>query len=189
MNRRRWRIPLLLAVLGLGAAAVSALLYSSIDAEVLSIDPHNGYVRVSARDRAGDALAIRLEDLAIRPGDTIRLECLGTFFNGRTESKNLAGVFSTNASLLPPAEPHRVPGAIDVGLSRESGRMFYGDESTDIPEDFEIDDTTILVPEGATHLFVAPPDTLFSDNHDRDGDFAVRITRLPAAWWPRFLLP
>jgi hypothetical protein len=43
-----------------------------------------------------------------------------------------------------------------------------------------IADTTIQVPAGATHLFVAAPDSLYSDNSDPNGDFKIRVSEIDA---------
>jgi hypothetical protein len=72
-----------------------------------------------------------------------------------------------------------VPDAIDAGDDFVSANTFFGSQPTDIPEDFMfVDSVVVAVPPGATHLFVAPHDSLYNDNSDPDQDFAVKITKL-----------
>ena len=82
----------------------------------------------------------------------------------------LLGVFSTSAALDPASNAHRVPGAIDAGTDAATPNTFYplgGGELTDIPEDFQIFTPTgfgVVIPAGATHLFLGVGDRFVSDN-------------------------
>ena len=60
---------------------------------------------------------------------------------------------------------------------------YVGRQETDIPEDFLVTDIVVRVPDRAKYLFFSVLDSLFEDNSDADGDFGVRISRLPF-WWP-----
>jgi hypothetical protein len=67
-----------------------------------------------------------------------------------------------------------VAGAIDVGADVLT--VF------DIPEDFAVPfsfDLLVVVPPGATHLLMGPPDPFMGDNHDEDGDYGVSIAAVP----------
>lgn len=79
-----------------------------------------------------------------------------------------------------------MPGAIDAGVHDVTGGTWPGNEPTDIPEDFLISgpprsSITVVIPPGATHLFVTPADIYYRDNEDPDGDFAVTITVVSTA--------
>ena len=82
----------------------------------------------------------------------------------------LLGVFSTSAALDPASNAHRVPGAIDAGTDAQTPNTFYplvGGELTDIPEDFLIVTPagfSVVIPAGATHLFLGVGDSFVSDN-------------------------
>lgn len=190
MRTRGKRIAAIVVALAcLALAGAAYLAYASTSSVFIQIDPRLAYLRVAPSDKAGDAVPLVLADLNLDPGDTIRIRRVGTFGGGKGQTTQQAAVFSRSAELLPPSELHRIPGAIDAGEDRVSGETFIGHLPTDIPEDFLIDDVWIRIPEGATHLFVAPPDTFFRDNKDPDADYGVRITKLPTSWWPRFLTP
>jgi hypothetical protein len=70
-----------------------------------------------------------------------------------------------------------------------TGPTQSGGLATDIAEDFQISGhpsdnplvsfVIVQVPPLASHLFVAAPDILYSDNSDPDGDFAVQIDIVP----------
>jgi hypothetical protein len=93
----------------------------------------------------------------------------------------MIGVFSSGTTLLAPDVFHRVPGAMDAGLSMTSWNTLFGNMSTDIPEDFRVASTIVQVPFGASHLFIAAHDIYYSDNSDPDGDFGVRITQVASS--------
>lgn len=148
----------------------------------MSINPKATYLRTSQDPSAVYAFPIDLAGLGILPGNLILLEQLGDFKAGTgyvDTSLRMMGVFSETSTLLPPNNLHRVPGAIDAGTDFTSSVTYWGGLSTDIPEDFEIANTTIEVPSGAKYLFAAAHDSLYGDNTDPDGDYAVRITVVP----------
>jgi len=79
-----------------------------------------------------------------------------------------------------------VPDAVDAGLVAVTGLTEPSFEPTDIPFDFYvvIPGRTVVIPTGATHLFVAPAEVYYVDNSDPDGDFGVRLTAVAAAAAP-----
>jgi len=159
-----------------------------IDATI-PVDPAATYLQTEAAS-ALDAVPVDLAAACIQPGDKIRLQRLGEWDCGDPCDKgldSLLGVFSSSATLLPQSESHRVPDAIPAGQSittSGAGITLQGGGVTDIPEDFIIagntaqraDHTCLVVPEGATHLFLSVSDSVYGDNTDPDGDFAVHIT-------------
>ncbi len=75
-----------------------------------------------------------------------------------------------------------MPGAIDAGPDFVTAPTAVGGLTTDIGQDFAIqanqtgpDFICVVVPAGATHLFVAAPAIYYSDQSDPDGDFGVQI--------------
>ena len=144
----------------------------------IPLDPRATYLHTAAADTSQDTIPVALASLGLVPGDTIRLERLGGWDNGPggDQPRNMMAVFSGSAALLGSGTAHRVPDAIVSAVT------YYGSETTDIPEDFLVadastgrDDVCIVVPTGATHLFVAPHDSLYEDNSDPNGDYAVLI--------------
>lgn len=143
-----------------------------------SVDPKRTYLRTNG-DAALEALKIDLGALGMAGGSTVRLERLGAYDCGSPcvdDRVGMIAVFSAGDVLLAPDEPHRVPGAIDAGADVVTASTWSGGLPTDIAEDFAIADTTIGVPDGATHLLVGTADSLYLDNTDPNGDFAVRIS-------------
>ncbi len=126
-----------------------------------------------------------LESLGIAPGDLVRIQILGHYqydSNPANITRSTVGVFSSSATLLASNLLERVPDAIDAGLDFLSAPTFHGGLPTDIPEDFRLGDTPgmmdhadVIVPAGATHLFIGVHDSLHEDNTDTDGDFAARV--------------
>lgn len=170
-----WALSVAMAVLGpLSTGAMSAL---GAEPATISVDPRRAYLRTNS-DSPLDALKVDLQLLGIAPGDVIRLERLGAWDCGpcADTGTGMIAVFSAGAVLLPPSQPHRVPGAIDAGADVVTGPTFFGGLATDIPQDFAISDTTIQVPNAATHLFVGTIDSFYSDNSDPNGDFRLRIS-------------
>jgi hypothetical protein len=169
-----------IAVLG-PLASVSAIALGA-EPTTFSVNPRGTYLRTNS-DVSLDPLKIDLMALAIGPGDLVRLERLGAWDCGGpcTDTVTaMSAVFSAGNALLSTTQPHRVPGAIEAGANIATGPTFNGSLPNDIPEDFPVADTAIQVPAGATHLFVAAPDSLYSDNSDPNGDFKIRISEIDA---------
>lgn len=171
----------LLATVGL--VAVFAVPAGAAD---VAINPKATYLHICS-ESALNAVPIVLADLGIVPGETIQIEALGDWDNGPGGDTFIStiAVFSASATLLPPAQAHRVPDAIAAGPPVGTAPTFFCGEVTDIPEDFRVASAvpnvsvTVVVPAGATHLFVSPGDHLFEDNSDPDGDYGIRITEVP----------
>jgi hypothetical protein len=100
-----------------------------------------------------------------------------------TDNPTCSGVFSSSDTLLWDRSQegqvgplHRVPDAIDVGVSYVTPDTYYGKVSNDIPEDFGISGsgTSIRIPSGAVYLMLAVVDTGVSNN---DGWIKVTIEK------------
>jgi hypothetical protein len=174
-----WALGVAMAVL---APLTGPTLARGAEPTTVAVDPRRTYLRLSS-DTSVDSVRIDLVALGIVPGNFIRLERLGAWDCGGpcTDTvTTMSGVFSASDTLLPANQPHRVPGAIEAGANILTGPTFFGSIPNDIPEDFAITDTTIQVPIGATHLFVAATDSLYSDNSDPNADFRIRISVVDA---------
>jgi hypothetical protein len=153
----------------------------------IPIDPINTYLLTNDDGGAGDSLAIDLNSYGFFAGDTILLEQLGDFQRGvnfTDTATAMIGVFSSTSILLSSDNLNRVLGALDAGDDVTTSNTWFGDISTNIPEDFSITSTVITIPVGAQYLFVAASDSLYQDNTDPDGDFAVRISSYTATSVP-----
>jgi hypothetical protein len=134
-------------------------------------------------DAALNAPALSLAGLGLSPGETILIEVLGDWDCGAPCSDieiATGAVFSGSATLLAGSQAHRVPDAIPAGTPTATGNTFWCNTPTDIPQDFRVDPQVIVViPPGATHLFIGTLDSLYDDNLDPDADYSVRITAQP----------
>lgn len=144
------------------------------------IDVFGAYLHVDPADLASDAVPIDLAALGLAPGYTITLTPAGDWHAGPgddVQTGSLA-VFSNGATLLGPTLADRVPGALDAAVSHFTGGTWPGNQPTDIAYDFYYlaAGITVVIPAGATHLFVTPADIYYRDNSDPDGDFGVTIT-------------
>ncbi|MHC4219284.1 MAG: proprotein convertase P-domain-containing protein [Planctomycetota bacterium] len=152
------------------------------------INPRATYLH-TASDSPNDPDPFPIWMFGFQPGDVIRIERLGDWDNGPGGDTytNMSAVFSAGTAILPPQELHRVPGAVDAGPEAITPCTHYGCEPTDIPEDFPIShpgwtEIVIEVPAGATDLFFSTVDSLYGDNTDPDGDYAVRISKVLCPW-------
>ena len=160
----------------------------------IPLDPRAAYLRCN-NDPAPGTVAIPLAPAGIAPSQVVRIRRLGDYDNGPggdTFGTTIA-VFSADATLLPLATAARVPGALEAGCDFVSSPTWSGGLATDIPEDFLVaagagstatqNEVVVVVPANATHLFVCPHDSLYHDNRDPDGDYAVELQVLaPTAW-------
>jgi hypothetical protein len=164
-------------------AGIACLAGSSMRAQTVSLPPTRTYLHTNS-DNAAATVPILLSALSLHGGDIVRLERVGDFRPGpsfQDTSVRLIAVFSGSGTLLASTTLHRVPDAVDAGDDFASANTYFGSQPTDIPEDFMFDASVVVtIPPGATHLFVAPHDSLYYDNSDPDQDFAVRITKLLA---------
>jgi hypothetical protein len=143
-----------------------------------SVNSKSSYLLTGNLDQTKPPLVIELADIGAAPGDLLRLKRVGKFAPTTTLKDGnltaLAGVFSSNGTVLGMHERVRVPGAIDAGTDLSTGVVIHCEliilclpTSTNIPQDFMIDPVIdIAVPAGATHLIAAPisPGLLYSDN-------------------------
>ena len=182
--------------------------HSEAVATTISIDPLRTFLFTNndpcvpwcGNGSVPSSIPIALAALGISGGDTIQLEQLGSFYDGTygygpginalslQTSTEMIGVFSSSDVLWAPNVLNRVPGAIDAGIPVVTWNTYFGNMSTDIPQDFRIANTIVQVPLGANYLFVAAEDIYYSDNSDPDGDYAVRITPLTSVPEPSTLL-
>jgi len=149
----------------------------------IPIDVHRAYLHLDPQDEAGDATAIDLAALGLAPGDLISLVTAGDWQatgSGGDVQKGLLGIFSGSTTVLGRTLLHRIPDAIDAGLDNFSGGTWPSNEPTEVAEDFTIATPaiTIVIPPGATTLFVTVADIYYRDNGDPDGDLGVTITYL-----------
>lgn len=171
-----------MALVGAAVLALGTANTAQAATFTFSINPKATFLRTNQDPEALNTKPIELKTLGISGGDDIRLEQLGdiSYFNDPAliwdGITNMIGVFSASDVLLPSYMQNRVRDAIDAGEDVFVIPTYYGSLPIDIPQDFLIKDTTIKVPTFATHLFVAVPDILYSENLDPDGDYAVRIS-------------
>jgi hypothetical protein len=109
--------------------------------------------------------------------------------SGPDDSTQLCGVFSGSQALDVSTGLARVTDALNPidGLECLTSTTSPGGEATDIAEDFRISFggesvpqiAYVTVPIGATHLFLAAPDTRYSNNSDPEPDFGVMFLPEP----------
>ena len=151
-------------------------------ADVFGVDPTQTFLRTTDT-LADDALIIDLSTLSFSagPGNEILLRPIGTYL-APVERNIVLGVFSATDTLLDISIMNRVPGAIDAGNDFVS--FPDGNGSTDIAEDFLIEDTpgfSITIPAGANYLFVGVTDNFYADNTDPENDFGIEILEIPSS--------
>lgn len=148
------------------------------------MDPRASYLRTN-NDLPSPPLVLDLGNLGVAPGQWLHLGTIGAYrsINGGPDTyRSLVGVFANGATLLTTDVQQRVVGAIAAGPAVASGPTFFGQLPIDIAEDFDCSrlgwDTGIdvVVPAGATHLFLGTHESLYRDNVDPNGDFAVVVT-------------
>lgn len=173
---------------------LSLLLSSGTVAQTLTLplNPKSTFLHTSSDAGALAAPAVSLASLGATPGKWLLIEQLGDFDAGPQSdtARTLLGVFSADATLLAAANLNRVPGSIPAGAAATTANTYFGNEPTDIADDFWIchplgkTDALVRVPAGAAFLFVAPHDSYYQDNTDPDGDHAVRVSVVPAPAYP-----
>lgn len=176
------------SALGLCALA-SAVFTSAASAQIfvreVELDPRATFLRTNTDPYAIDAQPIRILSLGLHPGDWIRLEVHGDFSPRNTAGaiddtdRNLIAVFSATETLLPGSNAFRVSGAIDAATDHLTPPTYHGNLTTDLSQDFFVDDVWVQIPAGTNYLFAAAEDSYYSDNVDPDGDFALWILPAP----------
>jgi hypothetical protein len=177
------RFPSILFAAVLIALASTAPMFADV---VVSLNPKATFIKVNS-DSALASTPLVLASLGIAPGDRIEIGLTGDFdFGpGGDDGRSMIGIFSSSPTLLGPSVVQRVPDAIDAGVDVFTSPTFNGGLRTDVSQDFRIstaaipaDSICIIVPAGATHLFLCSPDTLYQDNSDPDGDWGATIELL-----------
>jgi hypothetical protein len=130
---------------------------------------------------------IDLESLGVAPGDRLQLRRKGSWSDDLLLVRTrVAAVFSSTDSLL--ENPiggsifsfnwSRLPNAINAGTDVTTPRTFWLLNPTNIREDFEIGNSTVVtVPAGAKYLFLTPIDNHFDENFSFD--LRVGVDRAP----------
>lgn len=171
---------------------VLALLAAGATAQTTwSVSPRACFYRTQ-NDSPAPPLVLSLATLGVTPGQWLLLQTSGGFSFGTTPDgqRGLAGVFSSDSTVLPSSSLHRVPGAIAAGPSFFSGATYFGNLPTDIPEDFYIsrelygDYVRVEVPAGAAWLLLSVRDSWYSDNTDPNNDWAITVTPIPTPSLP-----
>ena len=114
----------------------------------------------------------------ISPGDSILLERSGEYNNtDSTMSNRLIAVFASENEIDQQSSLFRI-NAIDSGIDIVTPLTYLDSTETDIPEDFEITQNYLSVPENARYIFFSALDNFFGDNTDEDGDFGIIIYKI-----------
>ena len=134
------------------------------------------------------ANAIDLNANGFFAGQTVIISRAGSFnaLGGPTPTDfGLAAVFSSNPVILPPTATNRIPGAIAAGPGWVSPNTLIGNVSTDIAEDFMVDNVTgtangitLTIPTGAQYIFATGIDNYFTDNNNTP-EFYLVINPVP----------
>jgi len=170
-------------------AATAALLGARASAQtVIPLNPKATFLHTSS-DPVPSSTPVSLAPLGITAGKCVRIRPVGDFDFGPAGDTGIGciGVFSASPTILAASLLHRVPDAIDAGTDYVSVSTFFGNQPTDIAEDFTIaldggqPETTVEVPAGAAWLFLSTADHYFSDNIDPDADWGVDLT-LVGCW-------
>jgi hypothetical protein len=131
------------------------------------VNSKSSYLRAWPGDSPSAPRIISLDDLGVAPGDTLRLDTIGSYAE-QLELKDggkttMTAVFSSTNQLLDTGVQKRIPGAIDAGTDINTGGflkcilIFCSFQSSDIAQDFRVDPgVSVVVPPGAKYLFVAP---------------------------------
>jgi len=142
------------------------------------VNSKSSYLRLNPKDQAKDPLVIDLAEIGAQPGDTLRIDTVGSwaiipFFKDGPEVK-AGAVFSATDELLPGSELFRVAGAIDAGPNINTWLSILCIFGTctdhggdDVFYDFPIaGGIDVVVPAEANFLFVAPIDgfRFYQDN-------------------------
>ncbi|HEU4429670.1 MAG TPA: hypothetical protein VFT98_12995 [Myxococcota bacterium] len=130
---------------------------------------------------------VDLVSLGVAPGDRLQLRRKASWSDDLLLVRTrVAGVFSSTSTLreTPIGGPFwnfswsRLPDAINAGSDVTTPRTFWLLNPTNIREDFEIGDATVVtVPAGAKYLFLTPIDNHFDENFSFD--LRVGVDRAP----------
>jgi hypothetical protein len=155
------------------------------------LNARGSYLQAKHGDAPLQPLVIALADLAALPGDTLRIERVGTYSDATLLKDGtdtaLSGVFSATSEILAADQRARVPGALDAGPDLATGYLkclllFCRHVSTDVPEDFRIHPGTgvdVVVPPGAQYLILAPLSPSYAWGDNSGFGFGVDVTVNP----------
>ena len=183
----------LMSLLGKTTAStmlLGTLVLPSVEAEasfIVSVDPKATFIRTNDDPGALNMVPIDLAANGINPGDVLLLERLGDYsFDVLSnpprpdDVTNMIGLFSSSSTLLESNVLDRVPGSLaTVGVYQPwaTEPTYLGGLPTAVPNTFSINPFALVqVPTGAQFLFVSPSDSLFTDNGDPNGNYALRVT-------------
>jgi hypothetical protein len=151
------------------------------------------YLHVGGSDLAENATPISLASRGIAPGDLVKLVRQRDFvdeLSGPDNATQMCGIFSASDALNVSTGVHRVTDALEPGGGLECVTLATSPdgEATDISEDFRVSFggesiphiSYVTVPPGATHLFLAAPDTRYANNSDPEPDFGVMFLPEPS---------
>ena len=181
-TRARAKLALLACAMLLGSSLAGPVWCNEV---IISINPKATYLLTNADPDALNSAAIDLAALGLHSGQQITIQALGDFCftldcSAGDTGTAMFGVFSSSNTLLASSVLNRVPGALASGLPGIiTSPTFFGAIPTDIPQDFLLSLITVTIPASAAFLFISPNDSLYGDNLDPDGDFAVRIGFVP----------
>lgn len=176
------------AAIGRALCTVATLLAPTLVSAgtFLPLDPKATYLHTHQDlPAAPGALAVNLASLGYAAGDQLLLQVQGDIDNGPggDSFSFTMGLFSSGDVLLGTELLQRVPGALaSDGPAFVSSNTFFGNQPTDIAEDFGFDrqqGIVVTVPPGAQYLFLAKSDQLYNDNSDPDHDYGVVIGLAP----------
>jgi hypothetical protein len=163
-------------------------LCANATAQQTQIDPTSTFLRTDPGDTQASApLLLDLAQLGYQPGQTITIRTVGDFIwhPGQQLSGDAAvAVFSSSTTVLPAANAHRVPGAIQsTAPAYVTGPTYQTSLATDIPQDFFVGPAgvSVQIPNNgmgsAPYLLIGADDEFWGDNLDADHDFAIVIER------------
>jgi hypothetical protein len=150
------------------------------------------YLQAAPLDAPKAPMVISLADLGAVPGDTLRLERVGTYSDLTSlidgAQTALTGIFSSSDVVLGSGTRFRVPGAVDAGPDVQTGflscilPLVCQLITTDVPQDFRIGPSLdVVVPAGAAFLIVAPlpPSYVWNDNSGLGLGVSVTVNPSP----------
>ena len=155
------------------------ILHTQSGAIPYHVPPRSTFLRTSLDPDPRPPIILDLEQVGAEAGDALRFTRTGYFGSGIAQTMAWGNaVFSASDVILgPTGTRYRVPDAIDAGEDYYSGWVTIF--PTDIPEDFGVFDGApdVVVPDGATHLFLGVRDNYYSDN--TGPLFTVWIEKIP----------